>query len=198
MKTITLRTQLYTPTHFNLITKTPPRFNLSNTPMMFDSQKVKPTPKTIKFDPVNKLFEDKETTPLLFGDKETNPFGVSKKVENLIGSEENSSRCLIVGAVTLGVVMLVMGSDDHQKALAFGPEGPLMEDFWDNMRRYGLYALTVSSGVLYAVFQPLYELLKNPISAILVLTILGGGFYIVSQVVSAMVGITDFSYELNY
>ncbi|MFS7898128.1 hypothetical protein Hanom_Chr02g00150741 [Helianthus anomalus] len=118
----------------------------------------------IKFDPLNKLFEDKETTHslslLLFGDKETNPFAVSKKVENLIGSQENSSRCLI--------------------ALAFGQEGPLMEDFWDNMRRYGLYALTVSSGVLYAVFQALYELLKNPISAILVLTILGGGFYIVS------------------
>ncbi|MFS7977717.1 hypothetical protein Hanom_Chr10g00907301 [Helianthus anomalus] len=66
------------------------------------------------------------------------------------------------------------------------------------MRRYGLYALTVSSGVLYVVFQPLYELFKNPISAILVLAILGGGFYIVSQVVSAMVGIEDFSYELNY
>ncbi|MFS7929944.1 hypothetical protein Hanom_Chr04g00338361 [Helianthus anomalus] len=49
--------------------------------------------------------------------------------------------------------MLVMGSDDHQKALAFGREGPLVEDFWDNMRRYGLYALTVSSGVLYAVFS---------------------------------------------
>ncbi|KAK2990206.1 hypothetical protein RJ640_014658 [Escallonia rubra] len=38
-------------------------------------------------------------------------------------------------------VLFLMGVDDH-KALAFGPEGPLMEDFWDNMRRYGLYALT--------------------------------------------------------
>ncbi|MFS7977718.1 hypothetical protein Hanom_Chr10g00907311 [Helianthus anomalus] len=74
----------------------------------------------IKFDPINKLFEDKETTPLLFGDKETNPFGVSKKVENLIGSQENSSRCLIVGVVTLGVMMLVMGSDDPKRHWLLG------------------------------------------------------------------------------
>ncbi|KAK2988370.1 hypothetical protein RJ640_007305 [Escallonia rubra] len=43
-------------------------------------------------------------------------------------------------------VLFLMGFDDH-KALAFGPEGPLMEDFWDNMRRYGLYALTSCAGV---------------------------------------------------
>lgn len=84
---------------------------------------------------------------------------------------------------------------DEQKALAFGPEGPLMEDFWDNMRRYGLYALTVSTGVIYTLFQPIWELLKNPISAILVLTIFGGSIFIVSQVLNAMVGVSDFSYE---
>ncbi|KAI3676527.1 hypothetical protein L1987_86137 [Smallanthus sonchifolius] len=193
MKTFTLRSQFYIPTHFNpispktKITKTPPRTKLLNKPMFFDSERVKITPKTIKSNPTEKLF----------GAKESHPFCLSTKVEKFIGFDDNS-RCLMVGAVTLGFMVLLMGSDDHQMALAFGPEGPLMEDFWDNMRRYGLYALTVSSGVLYAVFQPLYELLKNPISAILVLTILGGGFYIVSQVVSAMVGITDFSYELNY
>ncbi|KAK9068927.1 hypothetical protein SSX86_013043 [Deinandra increscens subsp. villosa] len=195
MNSFTLRSQFCIPTHLNLIpispksqiTKTPPRLKLSSKPMLFDSKIVKITPKNIKLHPIQKLF----------GNQETNPFCLLTKVENLIGYDENS-RCVIVGAVTLGFMMLLMGSDDHQKALAFGPEGPLMEDFWDNMRRYGLYALTVSSGVLYAVFQPLYELLKNPISAILVITILGGGFYIVTQVVSAMVGITDFSYELNY
>ncbi|PHT99525.1 hypothetical protein BC332_29313 [Capsicum chinense] len=112
---------------------------------------------------------------------------ISKKISNL----------LVLGAVSVGVVLFLMGFDDNQ-ALALGPEGPLMEEFWDNMRRYGLYALTVSTGVLWAVFQPIYELLKNPISAILILTIMGGSVYIVSQVVSAMVGITDFSYDYNY
>ncbi|PWA53803.1 hypothetical protein CTI12_AA441170 [Artemisia annua] len=177
MKSFTLGSQFYIPTHSNLITskhkpitkhkhttqktKPPSKPILLNKPVLLDLQKVDIKPKSNK----------------------TKPFG---------------SRHIVVGAASIGVMMLLMGLDDHHMALAFGPEGPLMEDFWDNMRRYGLYALTVSSGVLYAVFQPLYELLKNPISAILVLTILGGGFYIVSQVVSAMVGITEFSYEYNY
>ena len=104
---------------------------------------------------------------------------------------------MILGVVSIGFVLFVIGVDD-QKALALGPEGPLMEEFWDNMRRYGLYILTVSTGVAYTIFQPILELLKNPISAILILTILGGSFYIVSQVVSAMVGISDFNYEYSY
>lgn len=148
--------------------------------MFLDLKKVNFTPKSNKSSSIDKLSEDEGH----------HTFDLSTKVD--------SSRYVIVGAVSVGMMMLLMSCDDHQKALAFGPEGPLMEDFWDNMRRYGLYALTVSSGVLYAIFQPLYELLKNPISAILVLTILGGGFYIVSQVVSAMVGITEFSYEYTY
>ncbi|GMN36616.1 hypothetical protein TIFTF001_006160 [Ficus carica] len=106
-------------------------------------------------------------------------------------------RCLIIGAVSVGFVLLLMGVSD-QKALAFGPEGPLVEEFWDNVRRYAIYALTVSTGALYTIFQPIFELLKNPISAILILVILGGGLYVVSQVVSAMVGITDFSYDYSY
>lgn len=120
----------------------------------------------------------------------------SNKISTNVGIE-SCPRCLIVGAVSVGFVLLLMGVND-QKALAFGPEGPLVEEFWDNVRRYGLYALTVSTGALYTVFQPIFELLKNPISAILILVILGGGIFIVSQVVSAMVGITDFSYDYSY
>ncbi|CAN1260109.1 hypothetical protein LINPERPRIM_LOCUS10327 [Linum perenne] len=87
--------------------------------------------------------------------------------------------------------------DEHSsKALALGPL--MEEEFWDNVRRYALYALTVSTGALYTILVPIVELLKNPISAILVLVILFGGFYIVSQVVSAMVGLSDFSYSYSY
>ncbi|CAA2974718.1 uncharacterized protein LOC111395906 [Olea europaea var. sylvestris] len=112
-------------------------------------------------------------------------------------SSEEYSKLVILGTVSVGLVIFLMGIDE-QKALALGPEGPLMEDFWDNMRRYALYALTVSTGVIYTVFQPIFELLKNPISAILVLTIIGGSIFIVSQVVSAMVGLSDFSYDYSY
>lgn len=55
----------------------------------------------------------------------------------------------------MGFVLFLMGNDEQSRALALGPEGPLMEEFWDNMRRYGLYVLTVSTGVLYAVFEPI-------------------------------------------
>ncbi|GAV59862.1 DUF751 domain-containing protein [Cephalotus follicularis] len=100
-------------------------------------------------------------------------------------SSNDFPRNVILGAVSIGFVLFLMGVEDH-KALAFGPEGPLVEEFWDNVRRYGLYALTVSTGAIYTILLPILELLKNPISAILLLAILGGGFYIVSQVLSAM------------
>lgn len=98
-----------------------------------------------------------------------------------------------MAALAVGVAVFLVGWDD-QKAIALGPEGPLVEEFWENMRRYALYALTVSTGVAYAVFQPILELLRNPISAILVVVIITGSVYIVSQVLSAMVGVSDFTY----
>ncbi|XP_027184504.1 uncharacterized protein LOC113782781 [Coffea eugenioides] len=109
-----------------------------------------------------------------------------------------ASHLVLLGAVTVGVALIVMGFDDDHKALAFGPEGPLVEEFWENMRRYALYALTVSTGFAYTVFQPILELLRNPVSAVLVLAIFGGSIYIVTQVLSAMVGVSDFSYDYSY
>ncbi|PIA25634.1 hypothetical protein AQUCO_11000041v1 [Aquilegia coerulea] len=121
-----------------------------------------------------------------------------KEIQVVDSSNDGYSRFVMLGAVSFGFAMLLAGLDDQQKALAFGPEGPLMEDFWDNMRRYGLYALTVSTGALSIIFQPIFELLKNPISAVLVIVILVGIFYIVTQVVSAMVGVSEFAYEYGY
>lgn len=111
--------------------------------------------------------------------------------------KDKHSRIVIMGAISLGILVFLSGMDD-QKAFALGPEGPLVEEFWDNVRRYGLYALTVSTGALYTILLPIFELLKNPITAILILVILGGGFYIVSQVLSAMIGVSDFTYDYNY
>ncbi|KAK1274084.1 hypothetical protein QJS04_geneDACA018276 [Acorus gramineus] len=108
------------------------------------------------------------------------------------------TRLVILGAASLGLAVLLLGGIDGQKALALGPEGPLMEEFWDNMRRYGLYVLTVSTGAIYTLLEPIVELLKNPITAILLITIFGGSFYIVSQVLNAMVGISEFNYDYGY
>ncbi|KAG4196212.1 hypothetical protein ERO13_A06G155600v2 [Gossypium hirsutum] len=112
-------------------------------------------------------------------------------------SSSGFSRFVVVGAVSMGLALLLMEAD-VQKALALGPEGPLMEEFWENVRRYALYALTVSTGAIYTIFQPILELLKNPISAILILVIMGGSLYIVSQILSAMFGVTDFTYTYGY
>lgn len=107
-------------------------------------------------------------------------------------------RWVFLGGASLGFAFLILGADGQNEALAFGPEGPLVEEFWDNMRRYGLYVLTVSTGALYTIFQPIAELLKNPVTAILIITVVVGGGYLVSQVVSAMVGLSDFSYNYGY
>ncbi|VFQ97821.1 unnamed protein product [Cuscuta campestris] len=103
---------------------------------------------------------------------------------------DQKSRALMWGAAAVGAAVLLMGLGEEEKALALGPGGPLMEDFWENMRRYGVFALTVSTGALYAVFRPIFELLRSPVSAILVVIVVAGGFYIMSQVLSAMLGIS--------
>lgn len=87
--------------------------------------------------------------------------------------------------------------DSDMRALAFGPEGPLVEEFWDNMRRYGLYFLTVASGGLYSLLKPVLDLLKNPLSAVLVVTVLGGSFYLVYLTLSTMLGLSDFNYSYS-
>ncbi|KAL3585096.1 hypothetical protein D5086_011963 [Populus alba] len=104
---------------------------------------------------------------------------------------------VILAKTAAGIVWFLMAMDD-QKALALGPEGPLMEEFWENVRRYALYALTVSTGALYTIFEPIGELLKNPITAVLILLIFGGSFYVLSQVLSVMLGVSEFNYDYSY
>ncbi|KAK3002679.1 hypothetical protein RJ639_017916 [Escallonia herrerae] len=194
MKTLTLRPQFYFPRHTSL--SNPPTNLPSLIPTRTTTSNLKhPTKIPSKGKTLSRQRANLTDKPLML---EVTPNSKSSSREDLFQVSPNGySRFVVLGTLSVGFVLFLMGVDDH-KALAFGPEGPLMEDFWDNMRRYGLYALTVSTGVLYAVFQPLVELLKNPISAILILTILGGGIFIVSQVVSAMVGVSEFSYDYGY
>ncbi|KAK6269151.1 hypothetical protein QUC31_013311 [Theobroma cacao] len=194
MKTSTLRLHIYpaAPRHTNLTTNSPLLFTPFKQPLHLSHSRVTtiisrqilgyPRITSVIKKPVILLSPEWEETP---------------KRELTQVSSIGYSRFVIVGAVSIGLALLLMGADD-QKALAFGPEGPLMEEFWDNVRRYALYALTVSTGAIYTIFQPILELLKNPISAILILVIIGGSIYIVSQILSAMVGVTDFSYSYAY
>ncbi|KAG9147606.1 hypothetical protein Leryth_007393 [Lithospermum erythrorhizon] len=154
-----------------------------------------PTPKTClqtfktpSFPKQNIVLSTHKCTPLESKQLLADQFApLTTTTESSNTSSKGVPRMVIFGAASIGVVLFLMGFDD-QKALALGPEGPLMEEFWDNMRRYALYALTVSTGALSVLIEPIVELLKNPISAVLIITIIGGGIFIVSQVVSAMVG----------
>lgn len=92
-------------------------------------------------------------------------------------------------------VWFFVGSE--QSALAFWPEGPLVEEFWENMRRYGLYFFTVGTGAIYTILKPIYELLKNPLSGVLVIVIISGIFYLLYLTLSAMIGISEFSYQYS-
>ncbi|NP_001144833.2 uncharacterized protein LOC100277918 [Zea mays] len=100
----------------------------------------------------------------------------------------------LIGGITAGVAVALALSAGAGPALALGPEGPLVEEFWDNMRRYALYVVTVSTGVAYTVLQPIVELLKNPITALLIVAVLAGSGFLVSQVLNAMVGNSDLIY----
>ncbi|KAJ7946424.1 Peroxiredoxin Q, chloroplastic [Quillaja saponaria] len=202
MKNISLRSQFY---HLRSISSIGSN---SKTPVFLNSIKTTTHPKQFKHPPtylvpsktaiilkqigINFNHIDKDFI------EEPTPSCQLKTSNKLLSICPNGySRFVILGAVSVGFVLLIMGMDE-QKALALGPEGPLMEEFWDNVRRYALYALTVSTGAIYTIVQPIFELLKNPISAILILAILGGSFYIVSQVLSVMLGVTDFAYDYGY
>jgi len=101
----------------------------------------------------------------------------------------------LIGGIAAGAAAAVLLSSGAGPALALGPEGPLVEEFWDNMRRYALYVVTVSTGVAYTVLQPIVELLKNPVTALLIVAVLAGSGFLVSQVLNAMVGNSDFIYR---
>ncbi|CAI7733864.1 unnamed protein product [Closterium sp. NIES-53] len=72
--------------------------------------------------------------------------------------------------------------------LAFIPTGPLMSEFWDNVGRFVIYFFTVFTGGLYSLVKPIVDLFKKPTTAILVVLVLGGGFYITYLTLSAMLG----------
>ncbi|KAL9452023.1 hypothetical protein AB3S75_007923 [Citrus x aurantiifolia] len=195
MRTSALKSQNFLPIRFRCTNLTNPSAN----PSTFTTMPIK-----TKTNPYNLI---RLKRPLLrecashaHSDKSTGEGEAlerSPKSSQMKAFTEGNSRVLVVGAMSVGFVLLLMGMDDH-KAMAFGPQGPLVEEFWENVRRYALYALTVSTGALYTILQPIFELLKNPISAILLLVILGGTIFIISQVLSAMVGVTEFSYDYGY
>ncbi|KAJ7256885.1 hypothetical protein O6H91_Y413900 [Diphasiastrum complanatum] len=65
------------------------------------------------------------------------------------------------------------------------------------MRRYGLYFITVATGGIYSLVKPLADLLKSPVTAVLLVVVLSGSFYLLYLTLSTMLGIIDFDYEYS-
>jgi len=113
-----------------------------------------------------------------------------KNVSFLGSFVSDHARELAIGSLVFAIICL---PDEH--ALALGPGGPLMEEFWDNVRRYGFYFFTVVSGGLYSLAKPLLDLMKDPSTQILVAVVVIGTFYLMYLTVSTMLGLNDFVYE---
>eukprot|EP00850_Spirogloea_muscicola_P010042 SM000058S18472 [mRNA] locus=s58:74692:81003:- [translate_table: standard] len=89
------------------------------------------------------------------------------------------------------------GLDVDMTALALGPDGPLAEEFWENVTRYISFFVTVLTGGLYSIARPIADLLRRPLSAVLTLAALSGGFYLTYLTISAMLGITPYEYDYS-
>ncbi|MCO5594470.1 hypothetical protein L7F22_048500 [Adiantum nelumboides] len=119
------------------------------------------------------------------------PTDGTREIEALMPSVISSEhKALLALILSLGFAFGSAGV-----ALALGPEGPLVEEFWDNVRRYGLYFLTVFTGGLYSLLQPIFSLLRNPLTAIFTIAFLSGTFYLLYLVLNTMLGITAFNYN---
>lgn len=119
--------------------------------------------------------------------REEEQLGLTTSVESFVSEY---ARELALGGLVFALVCL---PDEH--ALALGPGGPLMEEFWDNVRRYGFYFFTVVSGGLYSLAKPVLDLMKDPSTQILVAVVVIGTFYLMYLTVSTMLGLNDFVYQ---
>ncbi|CAH8317190.1 unnamed protein product [Eruca vesicaria subsp. sativa] len=71
----------------------------------------------------------KLTTKSIKNLEKTHPLDLDKK---------QLKRYALVSGVSIGLMMALVLGMDAEKAMALGPEGPLMEEFWDNVRRWKL------------------------------------------------------------
>lgn len=70
------------------------------------------------------------------------------------------------------------------------------EEFWSNVARYSRYFVTVMLGTGYVMVQPLIAAFKRPVTAVLAIVGIGGGFLALRFVLNAMLGVQEpFDYE---
>ncbi|MCF4968760.1 DUF751 family protein [Nostoc sp. CMAA1605] len=65
----------------------------------------------------------------------------------------------------------------------------MFDGFWDNVFRYPRYLITIVLGLLLNTFEPLFPLLKRPVTLVAVLGLLIGGLAFLTFTLRAMLGL---------
>ncbi|BAB77586.1 DUF751 family protein [Anabaena sp. FACHB-709] len=64
----------------------------------------------------------------------------------------------------------------------------MFDGFWDNVFRYPRYLITIVLGIFLNTFEPLFPLLKRPVTLIAILGLLVGGLAFMTFTLRAMLG----------
>jgi membrane protein insertase Oxa1/YidC/SpoIIIJ len=66
----------------------------------------------------------------------------------------------------------------------------MFDGFWANVFRYPRYLITIILGIALNTFEPLFPLLKRPLTLIALLGLLGASLAFVTFTLRAMLGLT--------
>ncbi|MBD2139336.1 DUF751 family protein [Anabaena sp. FACHB-1237] len=65
----------------------------------------------------------------------------------------------------------------------------MFDGFWDNVFRYPRYLVTIVLGLFLNTLEPLFPLLKRPVTLIAILGLFVGGFFFLTFTLRAMLGL---------
>ena len=65
----------------------------------------------------------------------------------------------------------------------------MFDGFWDNVFRYPRYLVSIVLGIFLNTLEPLFPLLKRPVTLIAILGLFVGGLFFVTLTVRAMLGL---------
>ena len=67
----------------------------------------------------------------------------------------------------------------------------MFDGFWDNVSRYPRYLVSIVLGIFLNTLEPLFPLLKRPVTLMAILGLFTGGLFFVTLTVRAMLGLSS-------
>lgn len=65
------------------------------------------------------------------------------------------------------------------------------EDFWVNISKYFRFFISLMTGTAYVLLRPFARMLKNPVTAVLLVAGIVGGIFFLNFTLNAMLGLSD-------